>query len=76
MKVKVLLSHIQFFATHWTVACQAPLSTGFSRQEYCSGLPVPSSRESSQPRDQPSSLMSSELAGGFFTTGISWEAHD
>ena len=26
----------------WTVACQAPLSMGFSRQEYCSGLPFPS----------------------------------
>ena len=39
MKVKVLLSHVQFFATQWTAAHQAPLSTGFSRQEYCSGLP-------------------------------------
>ena len=33
------LSHVQFFATSWTVAHQAPLSMGFSRQEYCSGLP-------------------------------------
>ena len=29
-------------ATPWTVACQAPLSIGFPRQEYCSGLPFPS----------------------------------
>ena len=29
-------------ATPWTAACQAPLSMGFSRQEYCSGLPFPS----------------------------------
>ena len=29
-------------ATPWTVACQAPLSVGFFRQEYCSGLPFPS----------------------------------
>ena len=29
-------------AIPWTVACQAPLSVGFSRQEYCSGLPFPS----------------------------------
>ena len=42
MKVKVKvksLSHVQLFATPWTVACQAPLSLGFSRQEYWSGLP-------------------------------------
>ena len=34
-------SHVRFFATPWTVACQAPLSTGFSRQEYWSGKPLP-----------------------------------
>ena len=33
------LSHVQLFATLWTIACQAPLSMGFSRQEYWSGLP-------------------------------------
>ena len=32
-------SHVQLFATPWTIACQAPLSMGFSRQEYWSGLP-------------------------------------
>ena len=37
-----LLSCVWLFATLWTVACQAPLSTGFSRQEYWSGLPFPS----------------------------------
>ena len=43
MKVKVkLLSHVRLFATPWTVAHQAPLSMGFSRQEYWSGLPLPS----------------------------------
>ena len=36
------LSHIRLFATLWTVAYQAPLSMGFSRQEYWSGLPFPS----------------------------------
>ena len=35
------LSHVQLFATPWTVALQAPLSMGFSRQEYWSGLPFP-----------------------------------
>ena len=37
-----LLSHVRLFATPWSVAHQAPLSTGFSRQEYWSGLPFPS----------------------------------
>ena len=40
-KVK-LLSSVWLFVTPWTVACQAPLSMGFSRQEYWSGLPFPS----------------------------------
>ena len=40
-KVKSL-SHVQLFATLWTVAHQAPLSMGFSRPEYWSGLPFPS----------------------------------
>ena len=37
-----LLSRVQLFATPWTIACQAPLSVGFFRQEYWSGLPSPS----------------------------------
>ena len=42
-KVKVKsLSRVQLLATPWTAAHQAPLSTGFSRQEYWSGLPFPS----------------------------------
>ena len=36
------LSHVRLFATPWTVAHQTPLSMGFSRQEYWSGLPFPS----------------------------------
>ena len=36
-----LLSHVQLFATPWTVAYQVPPSMGFSRQEYWSGLPFP-----------------------------------
>ena len=43
-KVKVkLLSHVRLFATPWTAAYQAPPSIGFSRQEYWSGVPLPSS---------------------------------
>ena len=51
-------------ATPWTIACQAPLSMGFSRQEYWSGLAFPS-LGSSQPGDK---TQSPALAGGFFTT--------
>ena len=41
VKVK-LLSRVRLFATPWTAAHQAPLSMGFSRQEYWSGVPLPS----------------------------------
>ena len=37
-----LLSHVRLFATPWTAAYQAPPSMGFSRQEYWSGVPLPS----------------------------------
>ena len=43
MKVKVKsLSHVWLFLTPWTVAYQVPPSVGFSKQEYSSGLPLPS----------------------------------
>ena len=41
--------------TPWTVACQAPLSMGFSRQEYCSGLPFPSPGDLPYPEVKPGS---------------------
>ena len=44
-----LLSHIRLFATPWTVAHQAFLSMGFSRQEYWSGLPFPSPEDLPNP---------------------------
>ena len=53
-----LLNHVQLFATPWTVAHQAPLSMGFSRQEYWSGLPFPSSRELPDPGMEPASCVS------------------
>ena len=49
ISVLSLFSHVWLFATLWTVACQVPLSMGFSRQEYWSGLPFPSSGELSNP---------------------------
>ena len=56
----------------WTVAHQATLSVGFSRQEYWSGLPCPS--PGINKGIEPASLMSPALAGRFFTTGGTWEA--
>ena len=57
MKVKVkLLSHVRLFATPWTVAHQAPLSLGFSRQEYWSGLPFPSPGDLPDPGVEAGSL--------------------
>ena len=50
-------SHIQLFVTLWITACQAPLSMGFSRQEYCSGLPCPSPGDLPNPRIKPASLV-------------------
>ena len=62
------------FATLWTAAHQAPLSMGFSRQEYWSGLQCCPSGDLHDPGIKPVSLMSPVLAGGFFTTGATWEA--
>ena len=53
-KVKSL-SHVQLFATPWTVAYQAPLSMEFSRQEYRSGLLFPSPGDLSNPEIKPRS---------------------
>ena len=59
--------------TPWTVACQAPLSMGFSRQEDWSGLPFPSPGDLPHPGIKPASLTSSPaLAGRFFTTSATW----
>ena len=56
------------------VARQAPLSMGFSRQEGWSGLPFPPPGDLLDPGIEPASLMSPELAGGFFNTRAIWEA--
>ena len=64
-------SHVWLFAAPWTIARQAPLSVGFSRQEYWSGLPFPSP---GNPGIEPASLVSSALAGRLFTSSATWEA--
>ena len=56
------------FVTPWTVAHQAPLSVGFSRQEYWSGLPCPPPGDLPYPGIKPVSLAFPALAGRFFTT--------
>ena len=51
----VLHSHVQLFATTWAVACQAPLSMGFFREEYWSGLPCPPPGDLPNPGIKPRS---------------------
>ena len=66
-------SRVRLFATLWTVACQASLSIGFSRQENWSALPClpPGDRD----RTPVSYAFSLALAGEFFTTSATWETH-
>ena len=65
---------VWLFATLWTVAHQAPLSMGFSKQEYWSGLPCSPPEYLSDSGIKPAALTSRSLAGGFFTTSATWEA--
>ena len=67
-------SHIQLFVTLQTVACQAPLSIGFSRQGYWSGLPCSPPGDLSDPGIELTVLTSPAVAGRFFTTSATWEA--
>ena len=67
-------SHVQPFVILWTRARQAPLSMGFSRQGYWSGLPCPPPGDLPDPGIEPASLVSPALAGGFFTISATWEA--
>ena len=61
-------SHVWLFVTPCTIAHQLPLSMGFSRQEYWSGLPFPSPGNLPDPGIEPTSLMSPALSGEFFFT--------
>ena len=67
-------SRVQFFVTLWTIAHQPPLSMGFSRQEYWTGLPCSPLGGLPDPGIEPASLMSLALAEGFFST--TWESQD
>ena len=61
-------SCVQLYVILWTLALQAPLSMGYCRQEYWSGLSCPPPGDLPDPGIKPSSLTSPVLAGGFFTT--------
>ena len=67
-------SCVHLFATLWTVAHQAFLSMGFSRQGYWSGSPCPPPGHLPNPGIEPVSLMSLALAGEFFTTSTTRDA--
>ena len=66
-----VLSPVQFFATPWTVAHQAPLAMGFSRQQYWSGLPLPAPGYLPDPGIEYAAHGSPALLGGFFLW-LSW----
>ena len=68
-------SCVRLFATLWTAVCQAPLSMGFSRQAYWRGLPCPPPGDLPNLGIEPTSLTSPALAGGFYTTSATGEAH-
>ena len=65
---------VRLLVTLWTVAHQAPLSMGFPRQEYYSGLPFPFPWDHPDPGMDPVSLTSLALAmGWFFTISVTWQ---
>ena len=70
-----MFSRVQLFVTLWAVACQAPLSMEFSRQEYWSGLPCLPPGDLPNPEMEPTSPVSPALAGGFFTTELPGKSH-
>ena len=67
-------SCVRLFVTLRVVACQDPLSMGFSRHEYWSMLPCPPPRDLPNLRFKPVSPISPALADGFFTNRATWEA--
>ena len=71
-----MLIHSSVFnsAASWTIAHQAPLPMEFSREEYWSGVPLPSPGDLPNPGIKHRSLASPALTGGFFTTSATWEA--
>ena len=69
-----VFSHVWRFVTSWTIACWAPRSMEFSRQEYWSRLPSPNLGDLPNPGIKPTCLGSPALAGRFFTSWAMREA--
>ena len=67
-------SRVRLCVTPWTVTRQAPLSMGFSRQEYWSGVQCSPPGDLPDPGIKPAFLMSPALAGRLFATNATWEA--
>ena len=76
-KIKSSFGHLPLFKTLWTVACQSPLPMGFLQASVLKWFAMPSSRGSSQPRDQTyiSYVSSPALACRFFTASVTWRKH-
>jgi len=71
-----MLSHfncVLLFVTLWTIAHQTPLSLELSRQEYWSGLTLPSPGDLPDPGIELTSLTTPALARGLFTTSTTWD---
>ena len=68
------LSCVRCFATPWTVACQAPLSSGILQPRIVEWLPFPTPRDLPNLGVERASLIPPALAGGFATTCTAWEA--
>ena len=75
-------SHVCLFVMRWTIAPKAPVSMGFHRQEYWSGLPCPPPEDRLHPGIKPTSVRSPALAGGSLPLALpgkpttSWHAHN
>ena len=68
-------SHIRLFVTLWVVACQAPLSMGFSRQDYWSGLPCPPPGDLPDSGIKPVSPASPALQTGSLPLAPPWKPY-
>ena len=73
---RVRFSRVWLCVTLWTRARQSPLSMGFFRQEYWSGLPCPLPGDPPNPGVKPKSLIFPALEGRLFTSSSTWEAPD
>ena len=76
MQVLSGFSHVRLIMALWSMAHQDPLSMGFSRHKYWSGLPCLPPGYLPDPGIKLLSLTSPALAGGFFATSATWEASE